>query len=496
MTPDDLLNFIARFAGLRVLVVGDAMLDIYLAGPSGRLCREAPVPIVDVESRQELPGGASNTAVNVRALGAQVSFLTVVGDDREGRALLRGLVERAVDVGHVLHDPSRRTLAKHRVVASSQLLVRFDLGTTEALGSDIEQALVNRLRALIPQHDAIIVSDYGYGVMTPSVIDTLAECQTEMPRLIVVDAKNLQAYRHVGVTAVKPNYGEAVRLLKLEQRETIRDRAEQMATYEQDILAVTGAQVAAVTLDTEGALVFERNRDPYRTYARPHPNSRAAGAGDTFVSVLTLALAAGAHTPAAAELASAAAGVVVGKEGTSSCSAEELTGLIFEERKVVADRRLLEPRLAYYREQGRRIVFTNGCFDILHRGHITYLSRAKALGDVLIVGLNSDESVRRLKGEARPINSLEDRIQVLAALSCVDHVVPFGEDTPSELIRLVRPDVFVKGGDYTRRTLPEAPLVESLGGEVRLLPYLEDHSTTGMIERIREAELLPAEVLR
>jgi D-beta-D-heptose 7-phosphate kinase/D-beta-D-heptose 1-phosphate adenosyltransferase len=244
----------------------------------------------------------------------------------------------------------------------------------------------------------------------------------------------------------------------------------------------------AVTLDTEGALVFERGRPAYRTYARPTPPSRAAGAGDTFVAALALALAAGGHTPAAVEVASAAASIVVGTDGTSVCGQEQLSEYFTAVSKTLHSVDRLAARAAFHHEQGRRIVFTNGCFDILHRGHITYLNRAKALGDLLVVGINSDESVRRLKGSGRPINGLEDRVQVLAALSCIDHIVPFDGDTPEELIRAIRPDVFVKGGDYTIEQLPEAGLVEQLGGTVQLLPFVEDRSTTGIIERIRRAE--------
>jgi D-beta-D-heptose 7-phosphate kinase / D-beta-D-heptose 1-phosphate adenosyltransferase len=242
-------------------------------------------------------------------------------------------------------------------------------------------------------------------------------------------------------------------------------------------------------VDTAGAFIFEADAPAYRTYARPQSESRAAGAGDTFVATLALALAARIAAPQAAELASAAAGVVVGKDGTSSCSFDELEASL----STAAGKRLdslerLRVRIAYHREQGRRIVFTNGCFDILHRGHITYLSRAKALGDVLVVGVNADASVGRLKGPGRPINGLDDRLEVLEALSCIDLVVPFEEDTPDRLVRVIRPDVFVKGGDYTRESLPEAPLVESLGGTVQILPYIEDRSTTGVIERVRERD--------
>jgi D-beta-D-heptose 7-phosphate kinase/D-beta-D-heptose 1-phosphate adenosyltransferase len=378
-------------------------------------------------------------------------------------------------------------------MAGSQMVVRYDQGSTDGLDPQTEEALINRLGELFPTCDALIISDYGYGILTPRVIRSIANLQSADPRVIVADSKDLEALREVGITAVKPNYLEAIRLLGLRKSDDREKRAEQMAVHGERVLDITGAQIAAITLDTEGALVFERGCLPYRTYARPAPHSKAAGAGDTFVSALTLALAAGSYPTGAAELASTAASIVVNKDGTAACTVQELRGAFFGYEKHVTDAFALAARISSYRQGGKRIVFTNGCFDILHRGHINYLNRAKSLGDVLILGINSDSSVRRLKGSTRPINTLDDRMQVLAALSCIDLIVPFDGDTPAELIKVIQPDVFVKGGDYTRETLPEAPLVESLGGTIFLLPYLEDRSTTGIIERIRHAHTWPAD---
>ena len=255
--------------------------------------------------------------------------------------------------------------------------------------------------------------------------------------------------------------------------------------------------MAAITLDSEGALLIEHNQPPHRVFPQVSRRACGAGAGDTFTSALALALAAGATPVAAAELAGAAAAVVVGKERTATCSAQELREFISAGGKLFGDLQGLSQRVAFYREQGRRVVFTNGCFDILHRGHITYLHRAKALGDVLIVGVNTDAGIRRLKGPGRPINTLEDRLQVLAALSCIDHLIAFDDDTPCQLIRALRPEVFVKGGDYTRERLPEAPLVEELGGIVQILPLVQDRSTTGIIQRIQQvSEMGKARVVR
>lgn len=481
-----LLEHLDEFRHLRVVVVGEAMLDSYLYGTADRLCREAPVPIVALHGRHDVPGGAANAAVNARALGASVEFLSVLGADAEGDILLRRLEEAGVDTAGVVRSQGRETLVKQRVMAASQILLRLDRGTEQGVTGEDEEALITHLRAAFRRADAVIISDYGYGVLTPRVIEALAEEQTRSPRVLVADAKQLGRYREVGVTAAKPNYGEALALLRETAQLDPEERLAQVAAWEEAVLEQTGARIVAVTLDVEGALVFEQGQPAYRTFTQPHSNANATGAGDTFVATLALALAAGAHTPAAADLASAAATVVVGRGGTTVCTTSELRDFLTAENKVL-DREALVSRIAALREGGRRVVFTNGCFDLLHRGHITYLNQAKALGDVLVVGLNDDASVRRLKGTSRPINPTEDRAQVLAALSCVDLIVPFTEDTPAALIEALRPDVYVKGGDYTRETLPEAPLVESLGGEVRLLPYLDDRSTTGIIERVRRA---------
>jgi D-beta-D-heptose 7-phosphate kinase/D-beta-D-heptose 1-phosphate adenosyltransferase len=476
-------TWIGSWRDRRVLVIGEAMLDSYLEGTSTRLCQEAPVPVVAVAGRTDVPGGAANVAVNATSLGARADLVSVIGSDAEGDVVREALKAHGIsDIG-VLTDPGRRTLAKQRVVADAQLLVRFDQGTTEALSDDIEAALLERLRALWQSCDAVIVSDYAYGVLTPRVVAEIARLQQRDPRLLVVDAKDLGAYRGVGVTAVKPNYAQVVALLGIEALRA-RTRPEGIIAVASELLDVTGAQLAAVTLDAEGGVVVERDRPPYRMFVRPSSNARAAGAGDTFVCAFTLALAAGALTPAAAELASRAAAIVVGKKRTAACSALELRESFGAGEKYLDAARLV-PRVEYLRRQGLRIAFTNGCFDILHRGHITYLSRAKMLGDVLIVGVNSDSGVARLKGPSRPINRLEDRVEVLAALSSIDHIVAFDEDTPARLLEALRPDVFVKGGDYTIDRLPEAEVVEAYGGEVSILGFVEDRSTTGIIERIR-----------
>lgn len=482
------------FSGLRVLVLGDVMLDSYLEGTTNRLCREAPVPVVDLARRNDAPGGAANTAANVHSLGAEALLLAVTGNDPEGSRLRAVLEQQGMSTAHLLMQPTRGTLAKQRLIAASHLLVRFDQGSTHPVDPQTEQALIDRLVALFPTCDAVIISDYGYGVLTERMIQTLAALQARSPRILMVDAKQLEIYRHVGVTAVKPNYEEALRLLRIRQGQQHPTRIETIAAHGEAILDQVQTQIAAITVDTDGALIFERGNPTYRTYAQPTPPARSAGAGDTFVSAFALALAAGADTPAAAELASAAAAIVVAQDGTVTCDLADLRAYVAAGDKYTTSLTHLLERLERHRQQGRRVVFTNGCFDIIHRGHVTFLNRARLMGDLLIVGVNTDESVRKFKGAERPINPLEDRIAVLTALSSIDHLVAFAEDTPCELIQAIRPDVFVKGGDYTREQLPEAELVERLGGQVVILPYLDNRSTSGLIERIRTDALAREQV--
>jgi D-beta-D-heptose 7-phosphate kinase/D-beta-D-heptose 1-phosphate adenosyltransferase len=488
----DLATRVGAFSSLRVLVVGEAMLDSYLRGDAHRLSREAPVPIIAVGGRTDAPGGAANTALNVATLGASATLLSIVGEDDGAARLTRTLEDAGVDATRLIRSPDRATLTKERIMAGEQILVRVDDGTTEAIDAAAEDALIERLEEAYKDADLVIVSDYDYGVVTPRVLAALRDLESASPVPLVVDARDLRRYRRLPVTAVKPNYAEAIGLLGEAPQRGAKLRVAQIAANRERLLELTGAEIVAVTMDADGVFVFERDAPAYRTYARPRNDAQATGGGDTFVATLALALASGSSTPEAAELASTAAAVVVGKPGTATCTALDLVNALSVGGKRVDDTDELARLVESHRAQGRRIVFTNGCFDILHRGHVTYLDRAKGLGDVLIVAVNADDSVRRLKGPTRPINSLDDRLLVLEALSCVDHVIAFDTDTPEPLLEVVRPDVFAKGGDYSRESLPEAPLVERLGGTVQILPLVDDRSTTRIIDRARVADGVPS----
>ena len=483
----DLRSLLESFGGLRALVVGEAMLDSFLKGPGERLSREAPVPIVDVIERTDVPGGAANTAANVRALGSDVTFISVIGDDLEGALLRRALEKAGLPIDGLLMQRGRKTLAKHRLLGSGQMIAQFDQGTTAPIPPSLESAFIERLSQRWSAADVVIVADFGSGLMTPGVRDAIAELRKEGDRRLVVDGRDPRAYASARPTAVKPKYDEAAALLGLPAVEGSRARTDQLTGRGEDLLNVTGSRIAAVTLDADGALVFERGHPPHRTYTRPMQISKAAVAGDTFTSVLGLALAAGATMQAAAELASAASAVVVAKEATT-CSPAELRQYLSSEGKYVGGWLGLRDVAEPLHRQGKRIVFTNGYFDILHRGHVAHLAQAKALGDVLVIGLNSDESIRRAKGRGWPITSMEDRIEILAALDPVDYIIPFDGDTPVDLISALRPHVYVKGADHADDRLPETTVVKRMGGDVVILPLVTDFSTSTIVDRVRRTK--------
>jgi D-beta-D-heptose 7-phosphate kinase / D-beta-D-heptose 1-phosphate adenosyltransferase len=484
-----LSSLLASVADERIVVVGDAVLDAWLSGPAHRLCREAPVPVVSVDQRVTAPGGAANTAANAAALGADVTFVSFVGQDDDALALRHALAVHGVADSALLGVTGRRTQAKRRILSDGQVLARFDEGDTGEPSGQVQSDLADALALALAAPDggvdarAVLVADYGAGTLTARVRERLAALRNEHDLLLVVDAHDVGPWRDVRPTAVTPNWPEAAALLGISPN--VPDRAAYVEAHADDLLAASGASLVVVTLDEDGAVLLERGRPPHRAYTERIDRPSTTGAGDSFAAAFTLALGAGADSITAVEIGVAAASVVVRERGTAVCDIGELQrslGLV--ERALLTEAEMASA-IAAHRQAGRRIVFTNGCFDVLHRGHVTYLEQAKRLGDILVLALNSDDSVRRLKGADRPLNSADDRAAVLAALSCVDHLAVFDEDSPRRLLEVVRPDLYVKGGDYTPQMLPEAPLVEQLGGSVRILPYVEDRSTTSLLERIR-----------
>ncbi|WP_242091368.1 D-glycero-beta-D-manno-heptose 1-phosphate adenylyltransferase [Curtobacterium sp. DN_7.5] len=479
-----------------VVVIGDGILDRWTVGEAERVSREAPAPVVRVTESIAVPGGAANTAVNARALGARVRMVGYVGDDESGRVLRDRLAAAGVDTTFLVEVPGARTTTKDRVVGGDRVVVRVDdiaAPPDAAARSRFSEAVARAVRCA----DAAVVCDYGLGVDPESVVPML---DRDRPAAVVVDAHDLARWAALHPDLVTPNSGEAAALLARAHRDGLAAghvphdlgqgsaRVAAVVGSREAILAVTGAHAAVVTLDRDGTVLLEAGSDQgFRTRATPAAEQQASGAGDTFCAGATVALAVGAPRRQAVAFAQAAADVVVREAGTSVCSASALVASVTAPAETVVDHDELADAVAAARAVGRRIVFTNGCFDVVHRGHTTYLRQASELGDLLVVALNDDDSVRRLKGPERPINTAEDRAGVLAALACVDLVTVFATDTPIPLLRRIRPDVYVKGGDYSPEMLSETAVVREYGGEVVMVDYVAEHSTTAVVRRIRES---------
>ncbi len=489
-------KLITQFKNKKILIIGDAMLDIYLKGSTNRICREAPVPIVVINKKYQTGGGAANTAINLSSLGAKVQFISVVGTDSESKQLQGCLRENNVSTEHLILDEEKQTLAKERIVASGQILVRFDLGNG-IISKKAEKSVIKKLELLYPTADAILISDYDYGVLTPLIIKKIEKLQKIYKKIIAVDSKRLKAFARLSPTVIKPNYTEAVSLLNLPVENSDTRRVTQIAKHGQTLQKKMNAAIAAITLDTAGALVFSKLHDPYRTYAIPHEHANAAGAGDTYISAFTLSIASKSGVPLACETAALATEAIISKQGTSICTPDDILSLLSPlQGKIIENRTNLKKLITLHKSSGKKIIFTNGCFDILHPGHVNYLAEAKKRGDILIVGVNTDTSIKKIKGPTRPINTLEDRLSVLSALECIDYLISFPENTPLNLIRIIKPYIYIKGGDYTRETLPETPLVEKYGGKVEIIPFLVDRSTTKIINKIKSNSLKSHEYIQ
>ncbi|UYQ94092.1 D-glycero-beta-D-manno-heptose 1-phosphate adenylyltransferase [Chitinophaga horti] len=483
-------QIIDNFRAQRILVIGDLMLDVYLKGSSSRLSPEAPVPVVNIHDTTIVPGGAANTAANLSYLGAQVTCCCIVGNDADGCTARTLLTDKKVQCSFVI-DGERQTIVKTRVMAGRQLITRYDKGQEDIPSEDTQQRLIALLPQLMEQADAVIIADYEKGVLSPAVINAIAAANVRLKRFIAVDARQPEKYKVLQPDLLKPNYYEATKLLGLPATNT--RRAAQVMEHGKTLYARTRARITALTLDEEGAVIFDRHKPVYQSVPRPVNNPQVSGAGDVYISAFSLSVLSGGSHAEAAEIAAMAAMVAIEKCDTAHCLQQELIAAFLCGDKHLTTTKDLQHLCDMYRQQGRRIVFTNGCFDILHSGHVSYLNQASELGDVLIVGINNDESIARLKGPTRPINRLADRIAVLAALAGVTHIISFGDaadDTPKHLIEIIKPAVFVKGGDYTQEQLPEAPLVKELGGKVVILPLVPGRSTTRIISRIHKKPVL------
>lgn len=474
---EHLAGILNRMTGASVAVVGDVMLDEYIIGDSDRISPEAPEPIIAERERRSVPGGAANVAVNIAALGARAYLFSVAGDDAEADTLRRTLAGKKVDSGGILSVKDRPTTRKTRLIARGNQVLRVDREATAPLDADLEERLAAAI--LASSAGVVIVSDYAKGVVTPGLVTRLVAGG----RRVIVDPKSTDFGKYAGAFLVTPNLHELH--LAAGRKDIGADDVEAPARA---LMADHGIENLLVTLGADGMALVEGEKPVNRIHTRAREVYDVTGAGDTVIATLAAATASGTGLSDACFVANIAAGIVVGKHQTATAAPDEIMSYAFGQNaseKVVTRDELIR-RVAELRKAGQRIVFTNGCFDLLHVGHITYLNDARGLGDVLVVGLNTDRSIRALKGPSRPIIPEAERSHVLAALECVTFVTLFDEDTPLDLIRAVQPDVLVKGADYTREQVVGHEIVESYGGKVSLVPLVDNASTTSIIQRIKE----------
>ncbi len=467
------------FSQARVLVVGDLMLDRYWQGAAARISPEAPVPVVHVKDTEERPGGGANVALNMSSLGVRVSLCGLVGDDEAGAAL-ESCLEREGVACRLQRETGIPTITKLRVISQHQQLLRLDF--EQPLWQVDIAELEGHCRALLPEVDLLILSDYAKGTLQNPQALIAAARERGVP--VLVDPKGSDFERYRGATLLTPNLKEfEVVVGRCESDSELRERG--MALRQRlDLDALL------ITLSERGMLLIRQGEPPLHLPTRAREVYDVTGAGDTVIGVLGAAFAAGMALPEAAGLANLAAGLMVAKLGAGNVTPAELRGALRREGDfhAILDREGLLSAVEEARALGERIVMTNGCFDILHEGHVRYLQQARKLGDRLVVAVNDDDSVRRLKGEGRPINGVRQRMAVLAGLASVDWVVPFAEETPEALICAVRPDLLVKGGDYRPEEIAGHDCVVANGGEVRVLDFVPGLSTSRIVEVIRDGE--------
>ncbi len=464
-----------RFDTAHILTIGDAMLDRYWHGETERVSAEAPIPVIDINEIEDRPGGAANVALNVATLGARSSLIAATGIDEMAEILKAKLVASGIACAFI-EDPQRPTITKVRLVSRSQQLVRADFEEMYAVAAAqlIEQA------ATLNGYDSVILSDYDKGLFNEPV--KLIEALAQQNKPVLVDPKFKPFAAYQGATLIKPN--------TLELRHALGgwDNDAELKAKCRTLMRNIGCTAMLVTRASEGMTLIELESDSHFP-ARTREVYDTSGAGDTVIAVLATSLASGQTLKDSVALSNVAAGIVVSHFGVTSVSGPELRAEIditapTDKGKMTSEQ--LSHAVQVSRSRGEKIVFTNGCFDILHAGHVDYLSDASKEGDRLIVAINSDESVHRLKGQGRPINSLDHRMTMLAGLSAVDWVVAFDGDTPENLLELVKPDVLVKGGDYSIDQVVGADIVRGAGGEVKVLSLVDDCSTSALAEKIRE----------
>ncbi len=470
---------ILKEAKPKILVLGDLMIDHYLWGSCERISPEAPVQVVDIAKETTVLGGAGNVINNLKALGADVSVAGVIGDDDNGEELREMLRAIDVDTQNLMIQKGRKTSKKSRVIAVSQQILRYDKESKNAIEKESVAKILDSVKKSINEYDALILSDYGKGVLTEELCQGVIALSNANGVKVLVDPKGSDFSKYRGAYLLTPNKKEA-------QLATGRDIDDEVSLKEAllQLKSECDLTVSLITLSEDGIAIYDEKLKRFATVAKEVFD--VTGAGDTVIASIAYALSACKNIDETAKFANLAAGVVVGKIGSATVTIDEIEEYEASLHKSSSDAHIktfeeIDAIVKRYKSQGKRVVFTNGCFDILHVGHVKYLQIAKSFGDILIVGLNSDASVSRLKGPTRPVNIAEDRAYLLAALEAVDFVVPFEEDTPYELIKMIAPDVLVKGGDYEGKTVVGTEFAR----ELKLVDFVDGKSTTKTIEKIQ-----------
>jgi len=463
----------------KILVIGDLMIDHYLWGECERISPEAPIPIVNIDDENTVLGGAGNVVNNLVALGAQTDILSVIGDCDIANELGTLLSNINVSTNHLVKEKGRLSSKKSRIIASHQQVIRYDRESDYDISEKSQQTLFDQYKKILKQYDIVLLSDYGKGVLTDSLTRDLIQEANNLGIKVLVDPKGINYFKYSGAYLLTPNKKEASLATNID----IIDDSSLLRAITQ-LKEKCSLNVSLITLSENGVAIYDNDLRVHPTMAREVYD--VTGAGDTVLATLGYALSSNYDIDQAVEFANLAAGVVVGKIGSATASIDEINDYKSslhqssseEHIKTLIEIEVLSTKL---KDKGKKIVFTNGCFDILHAGHVRYLETAKSFGDILIVGVNSDKSVRTLKGETRPINSEQDRALLIASLEAVDYVIIFNEDTPYELIKAIKPHTLVKGGDYEGQKVVGQDLVS----ELRLVNFVEGKSTTNTIEKIQ-----------
>jgi D-beta-D-heptose 7-phosphate kinase / D-beta-D-heptose 1-phosphate adenosyltransferase len=464
----------------KILVVGDLMIDHYLWGSCERISPEAPVQVVNVSSESIILGGAGNVINNLYALGAKVDVISVIGECKTSKELKRLLTDIKVDTQYLITQKDRVTSRKSRIIAEQQQVVRYDRESSDEINIESQQAIHQTFSAIINNYDIVLLSDYGKGVLTFDLTQSLISIASKNSKKILADPKGLDYSKYKGAYLLTPNKKEASEAANI----SIKDDKSLIKVI-QILKNQCNLEVSLITLSEQGVAIFDNELRIHPTVAREVFD--VTGAGDTVLASLGFALSSNKSIDEAVKFANLASGVVVGKIGSATASMNEIIEYESSLNKSTSDNHIktwdeISSIVNELKKKKKKIVFTNGCFDILHIGHIKYLETAKSLGDILILGLNSDNSVRRLKGENRPINHQNDRAYILASLEVIDYVVVFDEDTPIDLITLIQPDVLTKGSDYEGKEIAG----QDIAKELKLINFVNGKSTTNTIERIKK----------